>query len=65
MSLIAAFEIQVLLAPAAMTLLWFRFIAYPKWNWDLFHLYIGILFCVFVLLAPPAPGYSVRPVSVW
>src|SRR5262249_9231449 len=37
--------------------LWYRFLAYAKRNWDLFLLYLGILFSVFIVLAPPAPGY--------
>jgi uridine kinase len=52
-----AAEVAVLLAPGAIVVLWFRFAAYAKRNWDLFMLYLGILFCVFVLLAPPRPGY--------
>lgn len=47
----------MLLAPGAILLLWFRFVAYTKRNWDLFILYIGILFSVFVVLAPPRPAY--------
>ncbi|MBV9086362.1 MAG: hypothetical protein JOY79_02660, partial [Acidobacteriaceae bacterium] len=50
-------EMAVLVAPAAMLLLWFRFVAYRETNWDLLMLYLGILFSVFMLLAPPAPGY--------
>jgi uridine kinase len=50
-------ELSILLAPAAIVLLWFRLVAYPKRNWDLFMLYMGILFSVFILLAPPRPGY--------
>jgi len=50
-------ELAVLLAPGAIAVLWFRFAAYAKRNWDLFMLYLGILFCVFILLAPPRPGY--------
>src|SRR5688572_27041808 len=49
--------LAVLLAPGAIVLLWFRFAGYARRNWDLFMLYLGILFAVFVLLAPPAPGY--------
>jgi len=54
---VTAGELAVLLAPGAIALLWFRFVAYARRNWDLFMLYLGILFCVFILLAPPAPGY--------
>jgi uridine kinase len=49
--------LAVLLAPGAILLLWFRFAGYARRNWDLLMLYLGILFAVFVLLAPPAPGY--------
>jgi uridine kinase len=49
--------LAVLLAPGAILLLWFRFVGYARRNWDLLMLYLGILFAVFVLLAPPAPGY--------
>jgi uridine kinase len=47
----------LLIAPWAIVLLWFRFLGYRHRNWDLLMLYLGILFSVFVLLAPPAPGY--------
>jgi uridine kinase len=47
----------LMVAPAAILLLWFRFLWYRHRNWDLLMLYLGILFSVFVLLAPPAPGY--------
>lgn len=50
-------DLAVLLAPGAIALLWFRFVAYVKRNWDLFMLYLGILFSIFILFAPPAPGY--------
>src|SRR5690606_19024326 len=50
-------SLAVLLAPGAIVLLWFRFAGYARRNWELFMLYLGILFCVFILLAPPAPGY--------
>ncbi len=50
-------QMYLLVAPAAILLLWFRFLAYRKCNWDLLMQYLGILFSVFVLLAPPAPGY--------
>lgn len=47
----------LMVAPAAILLLWFRFLGYRHRNWDLLMLYLGILFSAFVLLAPPAPGY--------
>jgi len=50
-------QMSLLVAPAAILLLWFRFLAYRRRNWDLLMLYLGILFSVFVLLSPPAPGY--------
>jgi len=49
----------LLLAPAAILLLWLRFVSYKKRNWDLFMLYMGLLFSIFILLAPPAPGYFI------
>lgn len=48
---------SVLIAPLAVAVLLFRFAAYPKVNWDLFFAFIGILFGVFLLFIPPAPGY--------
>lgn len=54
---IGSTDLAILLAPGAMALLWFRFVAYTRRNWDLFMLYLGISFSVFILLAPPAPGY--------
>ncbi len=54
---VGAGSLAVLVAPGAILLLWFRFAGYARRNWDLFMLYLGILFAVFVLLAPPAPGY--------
>ena len=47
----------LLVAPAAILLLWFRFLAYRHRNWDLLMLFQAILFSVFILLVPPAPGY--------
>jgi uridine kinase len=54
---VGAGPLAVLLAPGAIVLLWFRFVGYARRNWDLFMLFLGILFSVFILLAPPAPGY--------
>ena len=61
-----AFEIAVgssglgvLIAVAAIILIWLRFATYAKRNWDLFMLYLGIIFAVFMLLAPPAQGYVI------
>lgn len=53
----AGAAVSIVVAPGAIAVLWFRFAAYAKRNWDLFMLYLGILFCVFILLAPPRPGY--------
>ncbi len=50
-------QMWFLVAPGAILLLWFRFLAYRHRNWDLLMLYLAIVFSVFVLLAPPAPGY--------
>jgi uridine kinase len=49
--------LTILLAPSAIAIIWFRFAAYAKRNWDLFMLCLGILFSIFVMLAPPRPGY--------
>lgn len=49
----------LLLAPLALALLCLRFEQYSKANWDLLMAYLGIVFCVFVLLAPPRPGYII------
>jgi uridine kinase len=50
-------QLVVYLAPAAIVLLWLRFTAYERPDWDLTMLYLGILFSIFIVLAPPAPGY--------
>ena len=50
-------QMWFLIAPGAILLLWFRFLAYRHRNWDLLMLYLAIVFSIFVLLAPPAPGY--------
>ena len=50
-------ESKLLVAPAALLVLAFRFSAYPKYNWDLLMLFTGISFCVLITLAPPRPGY--------
>jgi uridine kinase len=47
----------VMVAPAALLILFFRFLAYPRRNWDLLMLYLGLTFGTFIVLAPPAPGY--------
>lgn len=54
---VGAGPLAVLAAPGAIGILWFRFVGYARRNWDLFMLFLGILFSVFILLAPPAPGY--------
>jgi uridine kinase len=50
-------DLAVLIAPGAIGFLWFRFAAYEKRNWDLLMLYLGILSSIFLLFAPPQPGY--------
>lgn len=50
-------DMWLLVAPGAILLLWFRFVAYRKPDWELLMLYLGILFSIFVMLVPPAPGY--------
>lgn len=50
-------SVALMLAPVAMVVLWFHFHAQQKRNWDLLMLYLALLFGVFTLLTPPAPGY--------
>lgn len=49
--------VKLIVAPIVLAVLWLRFQSYPKTNWDLFLAYLSIVFGVFVLLAPPRPGY--------
>ncbi len=49
--------LKLIIAPIMLALLWLRFQSYPKTNWDLLLAYLSIIFGVFVLLAPPRPGY--------
>jgi uridine kinase len=51
------FGVSLLLGPAALLLLLARFATYPRHNWDLTLLYLGLSFGVFVLLVPPMPGW--------
>jgi uridine kinase len=48
---------SLLFAPLAILLVFFRFCTYPKRNWDLFTLYLSLVFSLFVLLVPPRPAY--------
>ena len=50
-------DMTILVMPLALCLLWIRFYGYAKHNWDLFMLYMGMVFCAFISLSPPAPGY--------
>ena len=43
--------------PIVLTTLFLKFQSYSKTNFDLLVAYLGIVFCVFVLLSPPRPGY--------
>ena len=47
----------VYLCPAALIVLFLRFAAYPKQNWDLTLLFLGLVFCSFVMLVPPMQGW--------
>jgi uridine kinase len=49
-------QMWFMVAPGVILVLWYRFMAYRYRNWDLLMLYLGILFSIFILLAPPAPG---------
>jgi uridine kinase len=51
------FGVSVLLCPAALLFILARFAAYPRHNWDLTVLFLGLAFGVFVLLVPPMPGW--------
>ncbi|MES2201635.1 MAG: hypothetical protein V4498_05235, partial [candidate division FCPU426 bacterium] len=46
-----------LLCPAALFFVFFKYAAYPRHNWDLTLLFLGIAFSAFVLLVPPMPGW--------
>jgi uridine kinase len=50
-------HLTIYLAPLALTILWLRFDGYRKKNWDLLLMYLGIVFAVFITLAPPRPAY--------
>jgi uridine kinase len=52
---VGGLKLQV--APLALILLFFRFTAYPKRNWDLLILCLSIAFSAFVVLIPPRPAY--------
>lgn len=47
----------ILVAPFVIVLLGFRFFSYPKRNWDLFLVYMNLVFAALVLLVPPRPAY--------
>lgn len=51
------FGVSLLLCPAALLFILARFAAYPRHNWDLTMLYMGLAFSAFVLLVPPMPGW--------
>lgn len=54
---VGRFGTAYLLCPAALLFIFAKFSAYPRLNWDLTLLFIGIAFCAFVLLVPPMPGW--------
>jgi hypothetical protein len=49
----------VYLSLMAILIIYIRFLGYPKVNKDLLITWVAILFAVFVLLIPPAPGWYV------
>jgi len=51
------FGVSVLLCPAVLLFILARFAAYPRHNWDLTVLFLGLAFGAFVLLVPPMPGW--------
>jgi uridine kinase len=46
-----------LLCPAALLLVFAKYAVYPRQNWDLTLLFLGLAFSVFVVLVPPMPGW--------
>ncbi|OFY63455.1 MAG: hypothetical protein A3H98_14090 [Bacteroidetes bacterium RIFCSPLOWO2_02_FULL_36_8] len=49
--------LNMLLAPAALFILFMRFIAFEKLNRDVAILYFAMIFVVLVILVPPMPGW--------
>ncbi len=50
-------DLRLLLAPAAILILFFNFFSYKKLNKDAFLLILGLLFTMLVLFVPPMPGW--------
>ena len=50
-------DLKLLLAPAAVFILFLNFLPYRKINRDAFLLVLGLLFTVFVVFVPPMPGW--------
>lgn len=50
-------QLRFFICPAILLLLFFRFAYYPKLNWDMLILYLGITFSAFIMLVPPMQGW--------
>lgn len=50
-------QLKLLLAPAALVILFLNFLPYKKLNKDAFLLILGLVFTVFILFVPPMPGW--------
>ncbi|EKE01874.1 MAG: hypothetical protein ACD_21C00031G0004 [uncultured bacterium] len=50
-------NLKLLLAPAALVILFLNFLPYKKLNKDAFMLILGLVFTVFILFVPPMPGW--------
>ena len=50
-------DLKLLIAPAAIFILFFNFVSYKKLNKDAFLLILGLLFTIFIVFVPPMPGW--------
>lgn len=55
-------NLNLLLAPAVLVMLFFNFSAYKKLNKDAFLLILALLFTVFIVFVPPMPGWFYWPI---
>jgi uridine kinase len=49
--------LSLIVAPAAVLILFFNFVSYKKLNKDAFLLILGLLFTIFIVFVPPMPGW--------
>ncbi len=54
---VGRFGTVFLLCPAVLLFIVAKYAGYPRHNWDLTILFMGIAFCAFVVLVPPMPGW--------